>query len=273
MRAHRALLITIAIGISLPASADYWQGFYLTENPAKQKPVSPKTKTSVNASAICLAEIFRAQDRYDIPDNLLLAIGIQEAGRNSDSGLTVWPWTINAEGQGMFFQSKAEVVNWVNTRRKQGVKSIDVGCMQVNLKWHGQAFSSIQQALEPAFNVDYAARFLLDLYRETGDWGQASGRYHSATEKHQTVYLNALARNHKVARAAAGDMSERVAAQTGRARETIVAKREPKLAKPSVFWTSALSKADNAEQNTEAGFSLYSNSPIRPVLPKYRSMF
>lgn len=276
MRALGILVVAALVGSPVSALADFWQGFYLTQKPAppaKQEVAQQDAGPSNHSASVCLAEIFRKQEKYAIPDNLLLAIGIQEAGRKDKTGLTVWPWTVNAKGKGMFFQSKSEVVSWVEARRKLGMKSIDVGCMQVNLKWHGKAFDSVQQALEPSANVDYAARFLLGLYHETGDWGKAAGRYHSATEKHQTVYLNALARNHGVARAKASEMSRRVAAAMGLARPTIVAKTEPKTPPPPVFWTSALSNDPNAEQATDTGFSLYSNNPIRPVLPKYRSMF
>jgi len=51
-----------------------------------------------------------------------------------------WPWTINAQGKGQFFKTKAEAVKAIKNLQAQGVKSIDVGCMQINLSYHGKAF-------------------------------------------------------------------------------------------------------------------------------------
>ncbi len=35
--------------------------------------------------------------------------------------------------------------------------------MQINLRWHPEAFVNAAQGFDPAVNVDYAARFLTDL--------------------------------------------------------------------------------------------------------------
>jgi soluble lytic murein transglycosylase-like protein len=62
----------------------------------------------------------------------------------------------------------------------QGVRSIDIGCMQVNLLHHPQAFASLEAGFDPATNVAYAVRFLR-LPRAYRDWNQAVAMYHSAT--------------------------------------------------------------------------------------------
>ena len=58
---------------------------------------------------------------------------------------------------------------------------IDVGCMQINLHFHADAFASLDEAFEPTMNARYAARFLRRLYKDTGSWQDATMRYHSAT--------------------------------------------------------------------------------------------
>jgi len=60
-----------------------------------------------------------------------------------------WPWTINAEGQGPYFATRAEAISAVQRLQEQGVRSIDVGCMQVNLLHHPQAFATMEQAFDP----------------------------------------------------------------------------------------------------------------------------
>ena len=45
----------------------------------------------------------------------------------------------------------------------QGVRSIDIGCMQVNLMHHPNAFATLDAAFDPLANALYAARFLTEL--------------------------------------------------------------------------------------------------------------
>src|SRR6478752_5008891 len=109
----------------------------------------------------CRAAIAMAEQGHGIPSQLLAAIGRVESGRRDPAtGIrTAWPWTINYEGQGAWFETKDEAVRAVEGLQARGVRSIDVGCMQVNLMHHPSAFPSLELAFEPSVNADYAARF------------------------------------------------------------------------------------------------------------------
>ncbi len=87
-----------------------------------------------------------------------------------------WPWTIDADGVGQFFATKAQAVAAVAALQAQGVRSIDVGCMQVNLMHHPDAFASLDQAFDPAANSAFAVRFLNALYRRTESWPKVDRR-------------------------------------------------------------------------------------------------
>ena len=119
-----------------------------------------------------------------MPANLPLSIARVESGRaDAATGRArPWPWTINAGGVGSFYASKAEVIAAVQALRARGVQSIDVGCMQVNLRYHPQAFADLEEAFDPRINARYAVRFLTALYRQTGNWVQATAYYHSQTQ-------------------------------------------------------------------------------------------
>ncbi|MBR1945244.1 MAG: transglycosylase SLT domain-containing protein [Alphaproteobacteria bacterium] len=132
-------------------------------------------------SLLCLKEAVRLEKRERIKTNLLSAISLVESGRYSKQYPTgvSWPWTVTAEGKGQFFSSKDEALNAVLDLQSKGVENIDVGCMQINLKYHPDAFKSINDALDPVQNVAYAAEFLKRNYRETKSWGEAATRYHS----------------------------------------------------------------------------------------------
>jgi len=143
----------------------------------------------------CRVAIAAAERAHGIPPQLLAAIGRVESGRR-DPGTGAWgpwPWTINAEGQGSWFETKAEAISAVQALQAGGVRSIDVGCMQVNLMHHPQAFPNLAMAFEPAVNADYAARFLLELHGQTGDWTKATADYHSANPAEGEPYAAKVA--------------------------------------------------------------------------------
>ena len=132
-------------------------------------------------SLLCLKEAVRLEKREKIKTNLLSAISLVESGRYSKqypTGIS-WPWTVTAEGKGQFFPSKDEALNAVRALQSTGVENIDVGCMQINLKYHPDAFKTLDDAFDPVQNVKYAAEFLKKNYQETKSWGEAATRYHS----------------------------------------------------------------------------------------------
>lgn len=125
-----------------------------------------------------------------IPQGLLTAITLAETGRpNTETGqTTAWPWTINVNGQGQFFDTKEEAVAATRKLIDSGQRSIDVGCAQVNLRYHPTAFQTIEDAFDPVNNLGYAARFLLSLHDLQGSWSQAVERYHSADDGRREQY-------------------------------------------------------------------------------------
>jgi Transglycosylase SLT domain len=104
-----------------------------------------------------------------------------------------WPWTINAEGQGSYYDTKAQAIAAVRALQARGVQSIDVGCMQINLMHHPNAFASLDQAFDPSANATYAAHFLNDLHGQTNDWLRAAGQYHSSTPELGAAYQTQVA--------------------------------------------------------------------------------
>jgi hypothetical protein len=118
-----------------------------------------------------------------VPEGLLRAIGRVESGR-FDSGaraLVPWPWTVDVDGVGYFYETKAAAVAAVRAFQARGTRSIDVGCLQVNLLHHPDAFADLDQAFDPQANVVYGARFLRQLFTQTGSWPLAAAAYHSKT--------------------------------------------------------------------------------------------
>jgi hypothetical protein len=113
-----------------------------------------------------------------------------ESGRwdKSSRANVAWPWTVTAEGNGQFFDSKEEAMAEVELLMTRGVRNIDVGCMQVNLYYHGYAFETLAEAFDPAANTAYAATYLKSMFQSSGNWSEAAGYYHSTTPERNGPY-------------------------------------------------------------------------------------
>lgn len=129
----------------------------------------------------CTRHLPTMERLYNIPAHWLAAIASTESGRyNPKLRMTVpWPWTINVGGKGYWFDSKQEAIAATRQLLMRGEKSIDVGCMQVNLMYHGTAFANLDQAFEPMYNIAYAAKFLRSNYDNLNSWTKATAAYHS----------------------------------------------------------------------------------------------
>jgi hypothetical protein len=135
----------------------------------------------IGAESLCRAAIASAEAEQRIPDAFLAAIARVESGRSINGSVVAWPWTVNAEGVGSFFATKEDAIAAVNALQARGVRSIDVGCMQVNLQQHPEAFHALDQAFDPVTNARFAAGLLLSLFGQTGSWPLAAAAYHSQT--------------------------------------------------------------------------------------------
>lgn len=140
------------------------------------------------ASDACLAAADRAARRHAVPPGILRAIALAESGTRRGGGTGPWPWTLNVAGQGMFFDTPDEALEVARQALARGVRSIDLGCFQINHRWHGAGFGSLEAMLDPDAGADYAARFLRGLFEESGNWLVASGHYHSRTARHADRY-------------------------------------------------------------------------------------
>ena len=132
---------------------------------------------------ICARAIGAVERTSRMPPKLLDAISVVESGRWNAAKMEnfAWPWTIYAQGKGRFFATKSAAVAAVRRLQAAGVESIDVGCMQVNLYHHPNAFGGLEEAFDPVKNVAYAAGFLNRLRRATRSWSMAVAHYHSST--------------------------------------------------------------------------------------------
>ena len=126
--------------------------------------------------------------KFNLPTNLLTSISLVESGiKKENKNFSSWPWTLNVEGKPIYFDTKEDVISYLEQNRDK--KSIDIGCMQINTKYHMSNFNSFAQMIEPEENVRYAAIFLAKLFKRHKSWNKAISRYHSSNPNKQRKYL------------------------------------------------------------------------------------
>ncbi len=156
-------------------------------------PIGPAAAGMADDTA-CAAAIDAAAARARLPPRLLSAIGMVESGRADPrtGRARPWPWTINIAGTGTFFDSKAAAIDAVRRAQAAHIASIDVGCLQINLLYHPDAFADLDAAFDPPTNAGYAAAFLQRLRGQTGAWPTAAAAYHSMTPVLGADYLRRI---------------------------------------------------------------------------------
>lgn len=152
--------------------------------------------TSGSPRSVCERAARQAAAREDVPLDILLAVGFTETGRTLEDGeAVIWPWSVATSEGGAFFPSRREAGRAVQSHLEAGLESVDIGCMQVNYRWHGEGFDSPADMLDPYRNTSYAARHLRDLFERFGDWDAATARYHSFDEARGAGYSEKVRRN------------------------------------------------------------------------------
>ena len=124
--------------------------------------------------------ISNAEKEHNIPKGLLLAVA------KTESNLEVY--ALNISSRSHFFKDKDTALKTIRCALDEGITNIDIGAAQINYKWHGHKFSSIEDMLSPEVNIKYAAKLLSKLRQEQGDWHRAIRLYHSSKPKHHRQY-------------------------------------------------------------------------------------
>lgn len=145
---------------------------------------------------VCDQAAERVAGETGVPLSILKAISRTETGRERNGRFEPWPWAINAAGKGLWLASKSAAVNEARKRLSGTSQNVDIGCFQLNYRWHGGEFSTLEEMFDPVTNARYAAEFLQRLHDEKGDWMRAVGAYHSRTPKHAVRYKRRFSEIH-----------------------------------------------------------------------------
>ena len=149
--------------------------------------LSPFPASAAEPQTPCERSMADAARRYDVPIAVFYAVGLQETG--GKNGLQ--PYALNIDGRAGVQPTLDAGLAAFEAARRNGARLIDVGCMQINYRWHGDQFGSVRDMFDPARNVDYAAKFLRGLRAREGTWTLAVARYNAGPNNNpaQKVYV------------------------------------------------------------------------------------
>jgi hypothetical protein len=128
---------------------------------------------------------------HGIPSTVLYAVALTESGKQvaMTGGYRPWPWTLNVGGDGYFYATRLEAWQALRDWLDQGKRSIDIGLMQVNWRYHQERLGDPWQALDPYHNLRVGANILQDCYATERDWWASVGCYHApANPEHADRY-------------------------------------------------------------------------------------
>jgi hypothetical protein len=122
--------------------------------------------------------------QHQIPGAILYAVALAESGMVLKSGkFRAWPWTLNVAGKPKRYKTRKEAWKAIRYFMKQGIRSIDIGLLQVNWHWNGNKLGNTWTALDPVFNAKTGAKILQQAFAIKRNWPEAIGHYHSPGKK------------------------------------------------------------------------------------------
>jgi Transglycosylase SLT domain len=126
----------------------------------------------------CEREMARAASAENIPLSVLYAVGLTETGQRG----RLQPYAMNIDGVEVAGTSLPEALRTFDAAQRRGAKFIDIGCMQINHRWHAADFPSLEAMFDPHRNVAYAAHFLKILREREPSWTLAVARYNAGPD-------------------------------------------------------------------------------------------
>jgi hypothetical protein len=92
-----------------------------------------------------------------------------------------WPWTLNINGVGHYYQTMKDAVIAAKNAHREGARRLGVGFGQVEWVYHSERFNgSFENALNPKQNVKVVCEILVEAWRspKVNTWEDAIAYYH-----------------------------------------------------------------------------------------------
>jgi len=155
-----------------------------TENSISVLPVSNAFQGKLRETAWWRVATERGIDPY-----ILYSVALVESARVSKRLASPYPWSLNQLGKPIIPTSKNKAREILYDSINNGIRSIDVGYMQVNVKWNGHRVSKPDDLLDPVRNIQVGADILSETINSApGDLALGIGRYHAGWQDSNRAY-------------------------------------------------------------------------------------
>lgn len=110
---------------------------------------------------------------------ILYAVALVESAKAEHKMAAPWPWALNKNGSAIMPSTQHEARRILQKALIAG-DQIDVGLMQVNIRWNGYRVAQPVDLLDPTINIKIGADILSDaIQAEPHDLTLGIGRYHA----------------------------------------------------------------------------------------------
>ena len=137
--------------------------------------------------------MIRAANAENIPLSVLYSVGLTETGQRG----RLQPYAMNIDGPASWRPACPRPCACSRPAKGRGAKFIDIGCMQINHRFHAEHFESLEAMSDARRNVAYAAHFLKELRAREPSWTLAVARYNAGPDNNagQKKYVCAVIGN------------------------------------------------------------------------------
>ena len=121
----------------------------------------------------------------NIDPHLLYAVALAESAysRTNDGTVAPYAFTLRTKNRPYYTNSRSEAEKLLSDLTKTN-RSVDVGLMQINVKWHGHRVKEITDLLDTKTNLRIGADILNErLKANRNDWFKSISQYHSFDEE------------------------------------------------------------------------------------------
>jgi Transglycosylase SLT domain len=164
----------------------------IAENAASQRLIDkPFSVIAQNQSAVRVDQLNLSRThwsstaaKYGLDPYVLYAVALVESAKVSDGEAHPWPWALNQQGKSSYPNTSFDALEKIRVLMRGGQRNIDIGLMQVNLRWHGNRATSLDRLIDPVTNVDIGAQILAEsMATVPNDAALGIGRYHAWTDR------------------------------------------------------------------------------------------
>ena len=120
---------------------------------------------------------------------ILYAVALVESAKVSKRMARPWPWALNRQGRPFIPSSLSEAKVILGGSLAKGVRSVDVGLMQVKVRWQGHRVGQPEDLLDPETNLRVGADVLAEAVASApGNLVLGIGRYHAGFRDADRAY-------------------------------------------------------------------------------------